>query len=184
MSDKPLGAKISFCSDCGSPVTVKIPAGDNLLRYVCTACDAVLYENPKVVVGCIPVYDEKILLCKRAIEPRAGFWTVPAGFMELGETVAEAAQRETREEACAEVEIGALLAIVNLVRAGQIHVFYKAVLSTPDFAAGEESLDVKLVSFADIPWGEIAFPSIDIALKEFLEQHAAGVDRLHTETVR
>ena len=183
MATKPLGSVISFCTLCGSEVTSSVPAGDNRLRYVCSSCNHVLYENPKVVVGCVPEHDGSILLCKRAIEPRAGFWTVPAGFMELGETVEQAACRETQEEACAEVELGSLLAIVNLLRAGQVHVFFRARLPIPEFAAGEESLDVRLVPIDEIPWDNIAFPSISIALREYLRQRDEQTERVHAETV-
>jgi len=184
MADKPLGTEVCFCTQCGSPVTTLSPAGDHHLRYVCSECDHVLYENPKIVAGCVPEHDGQILLCKRAIEPRSGYWTVPAGFMELGETVAEAALRETREEACAEVELGSLLAIVNVMRAGQVHVFYRARLPAPEFAVGEESLEVRLVPIDAIQWEDIAFPSITIALREYLRQRSAGTDCVHTETVR
>ena len=184
MADKPLGAEVFYCTQCGSPVTASSPAGDHYLRYVCTECDHVLYENPKIVAGCVPEHDGQILLCKRAIEPRSGYWTVPAGFMELGETVAEAALRETREEACADVELDELLAIVNVMRAGQVHVFYRARLPVPEFAVGEESLEVRLVPIDAIPWDDIAFPSITIALRTYLRQRSEGTGYVHSETVR
>ncbi len=137
-----------------------------------------------MVVGCVPEHDGQILLCKRAIEPRSGYWTVPAGFMELGETVADAARRETQEEACADVELGSLLAVVNIVRAGQVHIFYRARLPEPKFASGSESLDVRLFPIDALPWDDIAFPSIVIALRQYLEQRAAGLEHVHEETVR
>lgn len=137
-----------------------------------------------MVVGCVPEHDGQILLCKRAIEPRSGYWTVPAGFMELGETVADAARRETQEEACADVELGSLLAVVNIVRAGQVHLFYRARLPEPKFASGSESLDVRLFPIDALPWDDIAFPSIVIALRQYLEQRAAGLEHVHEETVR
>jgi len=136
-----------------------------------------------MVVGCVPEHDGQILLCKRAIEPRSGYWTVPAGFMELGETVADAARRETQEEACADVELGSLLAVVNIVRAGQVHIFYRASLPEPKFASGSESLDVRLFPIDALPWDEIAFPSIVIALRQYLEQRATGLEHVHEETV-
>jgi ADP-ribose pyrophosphatase YjhB (NUDIX family) len=184
MGDKPLGAAVAFCTQCGSAVTIRNPDGDHHLRYVCSACDHVLYENPKMVLGCVPEYEGQILLCKRAIQPRLGYWTVPAGFMELGETIAEAAMRETHEEACANVELGSLVAVVDVMRAGQVHVFFRARLPEPEFGVGDESLDVKLVPVDAIPWDEIAFPSITIALKAYLEQRAAGTEYVHYETVR
>jgi ADP-ribose pyrophosphatase YjhB (NUDIX family) len=183
MTTVPLGAPVSYCTQCGSSVEVRIPGGDNRPRYVCAGCQYVLYENPKIVVGCVPELDGQILLCKRAIEPRSGYWTVPAGFMELGETVEQAAIRETQEEACADVELGSLLAIVNLLRAGQVHIFFRASLPEPRFAAGEESLETRLVAIADIPWDDIAFPSITIALREYLRQRESGENFVYSETV-
>jgi len=135
---------------------------------VCDSCTIVHYQNPKMVVGCVPERDGKILLCKRAIEPRHGFWTVPAGFMELGETTAQGAARETLEEACAEVRMGHLFASVDVVEAGQVHLFFTAALMS-DFAAGEESLDVQMFAKDEIPWEEIAFRSGTFALRKYLE---------------
>ena len=127
---------MNFCSNCGSPVESKIPAGDHLPRFVCTSCNMVHYKNPLLVLGCVPEWQNKILLCRRAIEPRLGFWTVPAGFMENGETMQQAAARECQEEALAEVEVGSLLAVVNVTRANQVHVMFRAKLLEPKFAAG------------------------------------------------
>jgi len=171
---------MKYCSHCGEPVEVRIPAGDNLPRHVCPACQTIHYQNPKLVVGCVPEHDGRILLCKRAIEPRLGFWTIPAGFMENGETLAAAAVRESREEALAEVTIGSLLAIVNVVHAHQVHVMYRATLATPAFGAGTESLAVALYRPEDIPWTEIAFPSVEFALRRYIEDRARGVESLHT----
>ncbi len=171
---RPLGQTVNYCSRCGAGVRSEIPAGDNRLRYVCNSCSTVHYENPKLVVGCVPVHDGRILICKRAIAPRLGFWTLPAGFMELGESLAAAAARETREEACATVRIDGLLASVNVLSAGQVHVFFRATLVSPEFAAGEESLDVRLVGPADIPWDDLAFTSNRIALEQYLRQEADG----------
>lgn len=159
---------MNFCSDCGHPVALKIPKGDNCERSVCVSCGVIHYVNPKIVVGCVPERDGRILLCKRAIEPRIGYWTVPAGFMELGESTAQGAARETLEEACAEVEIGHLFASVDVVDAGQVHMFYTAKL-LGDFAAGEESLDVAMYSEAEIPWHDIAFHSGRYALQKYFE---------------
>ena len=159
---------MKFCSNCGEPVSLKTPAGDTKDRWVCDACTIVHYQNPKIVVGCVPERDGKILLCKRAIEPRHGFWTVPAGFMELGETIAQGAARETLEEACAEVRIGHLFASVDVVEAGQVHLFFTAALMS-DFAAGDESLEVQMFAKDEIPWEEIAFRSGTFALKKYLE---------------
>jgi ADP-ribose pyrophosphatase YjhB (NUDIX family) len=159
---------MKYCSECGQPVARQVPQGDNRERSVCTSCGIVHYVNPKVVVGCVPERDGRILLCKRAIEPRYGYWTVPAGFMELGESTAQGAARETLEEACADVEIGHLFASVDVVDAGQVHMFYTAKL-LGDFAAGEESLDVAMYSEAEIPWDDIAFHSGRYALQKYFE---------------
>lgn len=165
---------MKYCGECGQKVTLAIPPGDNRERYVCGNCDAVHYRNPLVVAGCVPVHDGKILLCRRAIEPRSGYWTVPAGFMELGETVDAAAAREAQEEAVAAVEIGALLAVVDVVRAGQVHVFFDATLSTPEFAAGDETSEAGLFAPDKIPWDDIAFASVRIALERHLENRRIG----------
>ncbi len=170
---------MKYCSNCGESVEVRVPANDHLPRYVCPACDTIHYENPKLVVGCVPDFEGRILLCNRAIEPRRGFWTVPAGFMENGETLAAAAARESLEEALATVTIGSLLAIVNVVHAHQVHVMYRATLSTPSFGAGYESLAVALYRIEDIPWSEIAFPSVEFALRRYIEDQSLGVERLH-----
>ncbi len=159
---------MKHCSRCGSLVTEKIPEGDNRQRWVCDQCNSTHSQNPKIVVGCVPERDGKILLCKRAIEPRYGFWTVPAGFMELGETMAQGAARETLEEARAEVEIGHLFASVDVVSAGQVHVFFTASL-LGDFDAGDESLDAALYSKDEIPWNDIAFRSGTFALEKYFE---------------
>ncbi len=159
---------MKFCSTCGESVARKIPAGDTHERWVCEACCTIHYQNPKVVVGCVPARDGKILLCKRAIEPRYGYWTVPAGFMEIGETIAQGAARETMEEACAEVEVGHLFASVDVVQAGQLHLFFTAAL-VGDYSPGDESLDVALFSEEDIPWDEIAFRSGVFALQKYFE---------------
>jgi len=171
---RPLGRPVRFCSACGAEVRIETPPGDNRLRYVCNACTLVHYENPRLVVGCVAVYDGRILMCKRAIAPRLGYWTLPAGFMELGESLAQAAARETLEEACADVTIGPLLASVNILNAGQVHVFFRATLPEPVFATGEESLDVRLVAPADIPWDELAFTTNRIALEQYLWQERTG----------
>ena len=170
---------MKYCSQCGQPVELRVPPGDHLPRHVCPACSAIHYQNPKLVVGCVPEHDGRILLCKRAIEPRLGYWTVPAGFMEIGETLQAAAARESWEEALARVEIGSLLAVVNVVHAHQVHVMFRAVLRTPEFGAGAESLEVGLYRPQDIPWADIAFPSIDFALRRYLEDRDRGLEGLH-----
>lgn len=171
---RPLGRPQSFCPRCGAGLRSEVPAGDNRLRYVCNGCATVHYDNPKLVVGCVPVFEDQILICKRAIAPRLGFWTLPAGFMELGESMAQAAARETQEEACAEVSMGSLLASVNVLSAGQVHVFFRASLPRPEFAAGDETLEVRLIAANEIPWDELAFTSNRIALEQYLYQRDSG----------
>lgn len=167
-------ARSNFCGACGQPVATAVPEGDNRPRAVCSACGAIHYVNPKLVVGSVPEYAGQILLCRRAIEPRRGYWTVPAGFMELGETLGEAALRETWEEALARVELGSLFSVVDVVQAGQVHVFFRARLLKPEFGAGAETLETRLFGPGEIPWDELAFPSIRIALEQFLENGRSG----------
>ncbi|SEO16398.1 ADP-ribose pyrophosphatase YjhB, NUDIX family [Duganella sp. CF517] len=167
---------MKFCSECASPVSLLIPAGDNRPRYVCESCATIHYQNPKMVLGTIPVWERdgelKILLCKRAIEPRHGYWTLPAGFMENDETTAEAAMRETQEEAGANIELGKLFSLLNVARVHQVHMFYLATLLDLDFAPGEESLDVQMFSEAEIPWDDLAFPTIRTTLELFFADRA------------
>jgi ADP-ribose pyrophosphatase YjhB (NUDIX family) len=170
---------MKFCSHCGQPVTLQVPEGDHLPRYICTSCSTVHYQNPKIVVGCVPEHEGRILICRRAIEPRYGFWTIPAGFMENEETLQQGAARESWEEALAKVEIGSPLAIVHVLHAHQVHVMFRARMAEPGFGAGPESLEVALIEPADIPWGELAFPSVRYALERWLEDRAAGREGLH-----
>lgn len=158
---------MKFCSVCGHQVGLSIPPGDNRERYVCGNCDTVHYQNPRNVVGTVPVWDDKVLLCRRAIEPRYGYWTLPAGFMENEETTAEAAVRETEEEAGANIEIGELFTLLNVVHVHQVHLFYLARLRDLDFAPGIESLEVQLFTEREIPWDELAFPTIRTTLELF-----------------
>ena len=162
---------MKFCSECAYPVVLQIPEGDNRPRYVCAQCATIHYHNPKLVVGSIPVWDEdgqiRVLLCKRAIEPRHGFWTLPAGFMENNETTAEAAVRETEEEAGADIEIGDLFSLLNVAQVHQVHLFYLARLRSLDFAPGIESLEVQLFAEHEIPWDDLAFPTIRKTLELF-----------------
>ncbi len=170
---------MNFCSNCGSPVTSKIPEGDHLPRFVCVGCGMVHYQNPLLVLGCVPQWEDKILLCRRAIEPRLGYWTVPAGFMENGETMQAAAARECFEEAVARVEIGSLLVVVNVTHAQQVHVMFRARMLTPEFAAGVESLEVGLYSEAEVPWEDLAFPSGEFTLRKFFSDRAGGREDHH-----
>jgi ADP-ribose pyrophosphatase YjhB (NUDIX family) len=186
---------MKFCSECAHPVTVAIPEGDNRPRYVCTNCGTIHYQNPKMVIGSIPVWAEeekrggelKILLCKRAIEPRYGYWTLPAGFMENEETTGEAAVRETEEEAGANVELGNLFTLLNVAHVHQVHLFYLATLRDLDFAPGIESLDVRLFAEHEIPWDDLAFPTIRTTLELFFADHkrvrAGGSYGVHTRDI-
>jgi ADP-ribose pyrophosphatase YjhB (NUDIX family) len=162
---------MKFCSECAHPVTVAIPEGDNRPRFVCTNCGTIHYQNPKMVIGSVPVWEGdgelKVLLCKRAIEPRYGYWTLPAGFMENEETTSEAAIRETEEEAGANVELGNLFTLLNVAHVHQVHLFYLAKLLDLDYAAGIESLDVQLFAEHEIPWDDLAFPTIRTTLELF-----------------
>jgi ADP-ribose pyrophosphatase YjhB (NUDIX family) len=162
---------MKFCSECAHPVALAIPEGDNRPRYVCTHCAMIHYQNPNLVVGSIPVWEQngklQVLLCKRAIEPRYGYWTLPAGFMENAETTAEAALRETEEEAGANVELGPLFTLLNVAHVHQVHLFYLARLRDLDFAPGIESLDVQLFEQHEIPWDDLAFPTIRTTLELF-----------------
>jgi len=174
---------MKFCNQCGGSVQLRTPPGDHLPRYICTACGTVHYENPRLVVGCVPEHDGRILICRRAIEPRRGFWTVPAGFLENQETLQQGAARECLEEALAQVEIGSLLTVVDVLHAHQVHVFFRARLPTLQFGAGRESLESRLVLPAEIPWDEIAFQSTDFTLRRYLEDQAAGAEPHHFATI-
>lgn len=158
---------MNFCSACGGNVTLTVPVDDNRLRHICDACGMVHYQNPKIVTGAIITWEDKILLCKRAIEPRSGLWTVPAGYMENGETTYQGALRETWEEARANIEIDDLYATVNLPHISQVYMLFRARLQDLDFAPGEESLEVELFAEDEIPWDQLAFPMVSEALKLF-----------------
>jgi ADP-ribose pyrophosphatase YjhB (NUDIX family) len=174
---------MKFCADCGHTVERKVPAGDHLPRYVCPACGTVHYQNPKIVAGCVPEHGRQILLCRRAIEPRRGYWTIPAGFMENGESVQAAAAREAMEEALANVKIGSLVAIVNVLRAHQVHIMFRAQLLDTSFGVGPESLEVGLYDETEIPWPQIAFPSVQFALERYLDDRRSGAERLHFKDI-
>lgn len=175
----PMLPPINFCSQCGEHVEQKIPQGETLHRAVCPACQTIHYQNPKVVAGCIPEWEDKILLCRRAIEPRVGFWTFPAGFMELGESTEEAAARETLEEAKARVEIQSLYALLSLPHVSQVYVVYRALLQNLDYGPGEESLEVQLMPIEAIPWDQLAFPVIREALQRYAEDRSRTQIQTH-----
>ncbi len=166
---------IKFCTHCGKPVSMVIPEGDNRERHVCLDCGEIQYQNPKIITGCIPIWQDKILICKRAIEPRYGTWTIPAGFMENDETIEQGAIRETYEEALAEVSGLQLFQIFNLTRVNQIYILFLANLANDtDFGAGPESLDVKLVDEDQIPWQGISFRVIEHTLRRYLRERVNG----------
>ena len=164
---------INYCSLCGSKVEQKIPEGETLVRAICVSCRTIHYQNPKIVAGCIPEWENQILLCRRAIEPRLGFWTFPAGFMELGESAEEAAARETWEEAKADVRITSIYALYSLRRVDQVYVVYRGCLRTKNFGVGDESSEVALVPLEKIPWEKLAFPVI----REILMRYVQDVNR-------
>jgi len=158
---------MKYCCYCANPVVLKIPEHDNLPRYMCENCGAVHYQNPKIVAGCIAKWEDKILLCRRAIEPRYGLWTVPAGFMENNETVAQAAARETFEEATAAVNNLTLHSLFNIPHINQVYIVFEGDLAQPEPKPGLETLEVRLVDEPEVPWDEIAFPVVHRALKLF-----------------
>lgn len=162
---------MKFCHQCAAPIVLRIPEGDDKPRHCCNACDNIFYQNPKNVVGTIPVYGDKVLLCKRAIEPRLGKWTLPAGYMENGESSLEGAIRETKEEAGAEINIASdsLYTLFNLPKINQVYMFFRAQLKDLEFAPGIESLEVALFSEAEIPWRELAFPVVKSTLEHYFE---------------
>ena len=169
-----------YCSVCGSPaIALRIPEGDTLPREVCEACGTIHYQNPKVVVGCLPEWEGRVLLCKRAIEPRLGLWTLPAGFLELGETTEAGALRETDEEAGARVELQGLFSVLNVVRVGQVHLFYRARLLDTAFAPGPESIEARLFAEAEVPWDELAFRTVRETIRCWFDDRRRGQFGLH-----
>ncbi|MGS2723089.1 NUDIX hydrolase [Porticoccus sp. GXU_MW_L64] len=175
---------MNYCSNCGQPVKRRIPEGDDHERDVCDHCDTIHYQNPLIITGCLPIYDDgneqRVLLCKRAIEPQADKWTIPAGFMENGETTEQGAARECLEESRAEVEIGQLYTMTSIPGINQVHLFFLANLPKPEFRATPESLEVKLFREDEIPWGEIAFTSVKATLDKYFKDRARGVFPLHS----
>ncbi len=170
---------MKFCSACGAPLRVAVPDGDNRPRHLCDGCGAVHYLNPKMVVGCIPEWDGRVLLCRRAIEPRYGLWTLPAGFMERGETVQQGAARETLEEAGARVEVGALYSLFNLPHIDQVYLLFRSRLADLDFRPGDESLEARLFTEAEIPWQQLAFPVVRETLRLYFQDRGRGGFGLH-----
>ena len=175
---------MKFCSHCGAGVVQRVPPGDSLPRFVCDACGSIHYVNPKLVVGTVTEWEGRLLLCRRAIEPRYGYWTLPAGFMENGESVGEAAARETLEEAGARVILGEPFSMISVPAVHQVHVFYRATLADLDFKAGEESLEVKLMTEDEIPWKDIAFRTVGLTLRHWFADRARGSFGFHAEDLK
>ena len=171
------------CSQCGARTDRRVPPGDSRERSVCTACGVIHYENPKLVVGCIAQWDGRILLCRRAIEPRYGYWTLPAGFMENGETTAQGAARETMEEAGAHVIELRPFALIDVPYVHQVHLFFLAELATDRFASGEESLETRLYAEAEIPWPDLSFRTVIETLELFFADRARGTFGFHSKTI-
>jgi ADP-ribose pyrophosphatase YjhB (NUDIX family) len=165
---------MKYCPQCGNETQSKIPDDDNRWRDVCDSCDTIHYQNPRIIAGCIPVWEDKVLLCKRAINPRKGFWTLPAGFMELGETTEQAAIRETLEEAQAVVQTDELYAVFNLPHINQVYMMYRSFLLKPEFSSGIESLETRLFEEHEIPWEELAFETMRLSLEYYFQDRAGG----------
>ena len=175
---------IQHCKSCGASTRYRIPDdGDTKERAICSACHLVHYENPLNVVGTIPVWGSQVLLCKRNIEPRKGFWTLPAGFMEMRETLAEGAARETDKEAGAQIEMQNLFTIVDVPRVGQVHFFFLAALQSPVFNPGHETQEARLFSEADIPWEDLAFRTVKETLRCYFADRSKGEFELHTLSI-
>jgi ADP-ribose pyrophosphatase YjhB (NUDIX family) len=175
---------MKYCSNCAAPVALRVPPGDSLPRHVCDRCGEIHYQNPRMVVGCVPEWQGRLLLCRRAIEPRYGYWTLPAGFLENGETIAEGAVRETSEEAGARVEIGEPYTMLSVTHVNQVHLFYLARLLDLEFRPGAESLEVALFEEARIPWKEIAFRTVGLTLKHWFEDRKRGRFGFHAGDIR
>jgi ADP-ribose pyrophosphatase YjhB (NUDIX family) len=170
---------IHYCKACGSPTEYRIPADDNRERAVCTACGTVHYENPVNVVGTLPVWEDRVLLCRRNIEPRYGLWTLPAGFMEMGESTEAGALRETDEEAGARIELEGLFTLLNVVRIGQVHFFYRARLLHTDFNPGPETIEARLFREDEVPWEQLAFRTVRETLHRYFEDRRRGRFEVH-----
>ncbi len=175
--------RIQFCRACGSRVEYRVPADDSRERAICPACGEIHYENPINVVGTVPVWGEQVLLCRRNIEPRYGLWTLPAGFLELGETTADGARRETVEEAGARIELEGLFTVLNVVRVGQVHLFYRARLLDTRFAPGPETLEAQLFAEHEVPWDQIAFRTVRLTLEHFFADRRDGGFGVHVGDV-
>ena len=174
---------IRHCKACGAATEYRIPPDDNRERATCTGCGAVHYENPLNVVGTVPAWEDQVLLCRRNIEPRHGYWTLPAGFMELGETAAEGALRETVEEAGTHVEMQELFTFLNVVRVGQLHLYFRARLLDTVFAPGPETIEAQLFREDEIPWDDLAFRTVRVTLQRYFEDRRRGQFELHSADI-
>jgi ADP-ribose pyrophosphatase YjhB (NUDIX family) len=170
---------IQHCRECGTRVQYVIPADDNRERAVCPACATVHYENPLNVVGTVPVWQDQVLLCRRNIEPRRGLWTLPAGFMEMGESTAEGARRETIEEAGASFELQGLYTVMNVLSVGQVHLYYRARLLSTEFDPGPETIEARLFREDEIPWDELAFRTVRLTLQHYFQDRRDGRYDVH-----
>lgn len=171
---------MKYCSDCGASVTHKMPEGETRLRFVCDSCGIIHYQNPKIIAGVLPLWDGRVLLCRRAIEPRYGLWTLPAGFMENGETTDQAAARETHEEANAPVSNLTLYTVISLPHANQVYMIYRGELPAEDaFSPGTESLETRLFHEAEVPWDELAFHTVRKTLERYFHDRKHGVFPVH-----
>ena len=175
---------MKFCSNCAAPLLRRVPPGDSEPRDVCDACGMVHYQNPKLVVGTVPEWQGRVLLCRRAIEPRYGYWTLPAGFMENGETTGQGALRETLEEAGARVELVAAFSMISVPYVNQVHLFFRARLQDLEFKAGVESLEVALFEEARVPWKDIAFRTVGLTLKHWFADRTRGSFGFHAEDIK
>ncbi len=176
-------ARVNYCSRCGAPVSKQIPPGDDRERFVCPGCGTIHYQNPKIVTCCVPVFEDRVLLCRRAIEPRRGLWTLPGGYLETGETVFDGAARETWEEARARVDGHGLYTVFNLPHISQVYMFYRAHLIGGRYGIGDETLETRLFREPDIPWNELAFPVISKTLAHYFRDRSRGVFPVRVEDI-
>lgn len=174
---------MKFCSNCGASVNLQIPTGDDRERHVCVDCDTIHYQNPRIIAGCLPTFGDQVLLCKRAIEPRYGKWTLPAGFMENGETTEQGALRESWEEARARIELYGLYTLFSLPEINQVYLLFRGELSDLDFEPGPESLEVALFHEKDIPWEELAFTVMEKTLRHYFNDKRRGVFEFRSESL-
>jgi len=175
---------MKFCANCAAPIAKRIPPGDALPRYVCDTCGSIHYQNPKLVVGALAEWEGRILLCRRAIEPRYGYWTLPAGFMENDETAAQGAARETLEEAGARIEMLEAFSMISVPYVNQVHLFFRARLGDLEFKPGEESLEVALFDEAKVPWKDIAFRTVGLTLRHWFADRGRGAFGFHAEDIK